>query len=83
MKKIFLTLKKYWKAETPKLARSMQYICGLIAASMAALTTFCGNLPDEFKQSVPSSIISHTVYIGSIAAIITVLLNFTKKNDNK
>ena len=79
MKKI----KELWNAETPKLARYMQYASGIIAACIGALALFWNSLPLDWVADIPLFIKHHLVYIGGVATILPFFLQLFKKNDKE
>lgn len=83
LNRAFLYLKVRWQAETPKIAKYIQWFSSLIAAIIAALSLFWTSLPGEWKESIPDTITNNIVYIGGIAVILPIILQFLeKKNKN-
>jgi hypothetical protein len=77
MKKTFTSLKRRWKAETPKLVVFLQSLSLIIAG----IPAYYKDLPDEFRASVPKNAIWYIVLSG---IIITSLLQFiTPKRKTK
>lgn len=68
-------LKKWWFAETPKIARLFQLISGAIAA----LPLYYAALPDEFKQSIPTDWLKWIAGAGFFTAFVLQFFNKKKK----
>jgi hypothetical protein len=82
LNRAFLYLKARWQAETPKIAVYIQWFSGLVAAIIAALSVFWTSLPVEWKENVSDTITNNIVYIGGIAVILPIILQFLE-NKNK
>lgn len=68
-----------WNSETPKIARVLQWVSGVIGSCTAAVIALWGSLPDEFKQTIPDSVKSHVVYVSAIGVLLPIILQFSKK----
>ena len=79
MKKIKNKLVELWNAETPKIARMLQWVSGVIAAGTTAVITLWGTLPEEFKSTVPDALKQHMVYVAAVGVLVPVLLQFSRK----
>ena len=76
MTKKKLTLKQRWAAETPKLAKLSQKVLTGLSAGCGAIWLLWDKIPTEFRETVPSEILS----VVTIAGIVSVfLLQFTMK----
>jgi hypothetical protein len=77
MKKLFKNLSKWWKAETPKLARFFQ----VLSAALAALPLYWASLPAEFQTQIPAEYLKYIAIGGGLCVFI--LQFFNKKEDVK
>lgn len=76
MKKLYLKLSNWWKAETPAIARFFQFISSVIAA----LPMYFATLPLEFRESIPTNYLKYIALTGGLCALI---LQFFKKTPPK
>ena len=67
---------KWWKAETPLLAKILQYT----AIGIAAIPMYYTSLPERFQQAITDEQIRYITISGIIA---TILLQLFHKTENK
>jgi len=76
MKAIISTIKRRWKAETPKLVRILQVLSGTIAV----IPAYYKDLPDEFRASVPSHLLLYITMAGIIVTAFLQLITTKQKS---
>lgn len=80
IRRLWAKIKFRWQAETPKIARTLQYTSGIIAACIGALAVFWTSIPESWTSEIPKFLTNHLVYVGFLATGMPFILQLFKKD---